>query len=406
MLKGKKIILGVTGSIAAYKAALLVRLLVREGAEVKVIMTSLAREFIAPLTMATLSRNPVMVEFFNPENGEWNNHVKLGLWADALVIAPATANTIAKMANGIADNLLCTTYLSARCPVFIVPAMDEDMYNHKATQRNIQNLQADGNIIIEAATGELASGLEGKGRMEEPEEIVRQLGKYIKSNTLKKKLSKRLINKKILVTAGPTIENIDPVRYISNYSSGKMGYALAEELANAGAIVTLISGPVSLSINHPDIEIINVVSADDMYRQAVKRFGGMHGAVLTAAVADYKPENVSQKKIRSSEKHLVIKLEPTIDIAGELGKKKKKGQFIVGFALEVENEIENASFKLRTKNFDFIILNSLKTKGAGFQHDTNKITIIDKDNKIADFKLKHKKDVARDIVERIAELIR
>jgi phosphopantothenoylcysteine decarboxylase/phosphopantothenate--cysteine ligase len=405
MLKGKKIILGVTGSIAAYKAALLVRMLVREGAEVKVIMTSLAREFITPLTMATLSRNPVMVEFFNPENGEWNNHVKLGLWADALVIAPATANTIAKIASGIADNLLCTTYLSARCPVFIVPAMDEDMYNHKATQRNIQNLQADGNIIFEAATGELASGLEGKGRMEEPEEIVRQLGKYLKGNTLKKKLSKRLINKKILVTAGPTIENIDPVRYISNYSSGKMGYALAEELANAGARVTLISGPVILSINHPDIEIINVVSADDMYRQAVKRFADMNGAVLAAAVADYKPENVSQKKIRSSEKHLVIKLEPTVDIAGELGKRKKKGQFLVGFALEVEDEIENASLKLRKKNFDFIILNSLKTKGAGFQHDTNKITIIDKDNKITDFKLKHKKDVAMDIVEKIAELI-
>ena len=405
MLKGKKIILGVTGSIAAYKAALLVRMLVREGAEVKVIMTSLAREFITPLTMATLSRNPVMVEFFNPENGEWNNHVKLGLWADALVIAPATANTIAKIASGIADNLLCTTYLSARCPVFIVPAMDEDMYNHKATQRNIQNLQADGNIIFEAATGELASGLEGKGRMEEPEEIVRQLGKYLKGNTLKKKLSKRLINKKILVTAGPTIENIDPVRYISNYSSGKMGYALAEELANAGARVTLISGPVILSINHPDIEIINVVSADDMYRQAVKRFADMNGAVLAAAVADYKPENVSQKKIRSSEKHLVIKLEPTVDIAGELGKRKKKGQFLVGFALEVEDEIENASLKLRKKNFDFIILNSLKNKGAGFQHDTNKITIIDKDNKITDFKLKHKKDVAMDIVEKIAELI-
>jgi phosphopantothenoylcysteine decarboxylase/phosphopantothenate--cysteine ligase len=405
MLKGKKIILGVTGSIAAYKAAMLVRLLVKEGAEVKVIMTSLAREFITPLTMATLSRNPVMIDFFNPESGEWNNHVSLGMWADALVVAPATANTIAKMANGIADNLLCTTYLSARCPVFIVPAMDEDMYRHKATKRNTQTLQSGGNIILEAATGELASGLEGKGRMEEPEIIVSLLKKYFKGNTIKKKPLERLINKKVLVTAGPTIENIDPVRYISNHSSGKMGYALAEELASAGARVTLISGPVSLSINHPNVEIINVVSADDMYRQAVKRFADMHGAVLTAAVADYKPENMSPKKIRSSEKKLVIKLEPTVDIAWELGKRKKKGQFLVGFALEVENEIENANLKLRKKNFDFIILNSLKTKGAGFQHDTNKITIINKDNKITDFKLKHKKDVARDIVEKITELI-
>jgi phosphopantothenoylcysteine decarboxylase/phosphopantothenate--cysteine ligase len=405
MLKGKKIILGVTGSIAAYKAAILIRLLIKEGAEVKVIMTGLAREFITPLTLAALSRNPVMADFFNPENGEWNNHVKLSLWADAMVIAPATANTIGKMANGIADNLLLTTYLAARCPVFIAPAMDRDMYNHKATKTNIQTLQSAGNIVFEAAAGELASGLEGKGRMEDPAAIVSELKKYFKDNALKKKLRDKLINKRILVTAGPTIENIDPVRYISNYSSGKMGYALAEELANSGVKVTLISGPVSLSVNHPDIEIINVINADDMYKQALNRFSDMHGAILAAAVADYRPKNVSLKKIKSSEKDLVIQLEPTVDIAGELGKRKKKNQFLAGFALEVDNELENARIKLRNKNLDFIILNSIKTRGAGFQHDTNKISIIDKNNKIANFKLKHKKDVAKDIVDKIAEII-
>jgi phosphopantothenoylcysteine decarboxylase/phosphopantothenate--cysteine ligase len=405
MLKGKKIILGVTGSIAAYKAAILIRLLIKEGAEVKVIMTGLAREFITPLTLAALSRNPVITDFFKPENGEWNNHVKLGLWADAMVIAPATANTIAKMANGIADNLLLTTYLAAKCPVFIAPAMDRDMYIHKSVKINIQTLKSAGNIILEAATGELASGLEGKGRMEEPAGIVSDLKKYFKDNTLKKKLRDRLINKRILVTAGPTIENIDPVRYISNYSSGKMGYALAEELANSGVKVTLISGPVNLSVNHPDIEIINVINADDMYKQTMSRFSDMHGAILAAAVADYRPKNVAPKKIKSSEKDLVIKLEPTVDIAGELGKRKNKNQFLVGFALEVDNEFENARIKLRKKNFDFIVLNSIKTRGAGFQHDTNKISIIDKNNKIANFKLKNKKDVAKDIVDKIAEII-
>jgi phosphopantothenoylcysteine decarboxylase/phosphopantothenate--cysteine ligase len=405
MLKGKKIILGITGSIAAYKAAMLIRLLIKEQAEVKVIMTKLAREFITPLTMATLSGNRVMVDFFNPENGEWNNHVKLGLWADAFVIAPATANTIGKMAGGIADNLLLTTYLSAKCPVFIAPAMDKNMYSHKTTKKNLQTLQNTGNIILEAAIGELASGLEGKGRMEEPENIVNELKNYFKKSTLKKKLHDRLVNKNILITAGPTRENIDPVRYISNYSSGKMGFALAEELANLGAKVTLISGPTDLLLNHPNIKIINVVDADEMYKQSRIRFKNMHGAILAAAVADYKPKKASGKKIKGSGKKLILELAPTIDIAQELGRIKNKSQFLAGFALESENEIENARSKLKKKNFDFIVLNSVKDKGAGFQYDTNKISIIDKNNKLTNFKLKSKKEVAKDIINKIAEII-
>jgi phosphopantothenoylcysteine decarboxylase/phosphopantothenate--cysteine ligase len=405
MLKGKKIILGVTGSIAAYKAAILIRLLVKEQAEVKVIMTKLAREFITPLTLAVLSGNRVMVDFFNHENGEWNNHVKLGLWADAFLIAPATANTIGKMASGIADNLLLTTYLSAKCPVFIAPAMDKDMYEHKMTKKNLQTLQNTGNIILEAGTGELASGLEGKGRMEEPENIVNELKNYFKKGILKKKLPDRLINKKILITAGPTRENIDPVRYISNYSSGKMGYALAEELANLGAKVTLISGPTDLILKHPNIEIINVVDTSQMFKQCRSRFKNMHGAILAAAVADYKPKKASSEKIKGSGKELILELAPTIDIAQELGKIKSKGQFLAGFALESENEIENARSKLKKKNFDFIVLNSLKDKEAGFQYNTNKISIIDKNNKITNFKLKSKQEVAKDIINKIAEII-
>jgi phosphopantothenoylcysteine decarboxylase/phosphopantothenate--cysteine ligase len=405
MLKGKKIILGVTGSIAAYKAALLIRLLVKEQAEVKVIMTSLAREFITPLTLAALSGNRVMVDFFNPENGEWNNHVKLGLWADAFLIAPATANTIGKMANGIADNLLLTTYLSAKCPVFIAPAMDKNMYEHKTTKKNLQALQNTGNIILEAVTGELASGLEGKGRMQEPENIVNELKNYFKKGKLKKKLPDRLINKKILITAGPTRENIDPVRYISNYSSGKMGYALAEELANLGVKVTLVTGPTDLVLKHPNIEIINVVDANQMFKQCRSRFKNMHGAILAAAVADYKPKKASSQKIKGSGKELILELSPTIDIAQELGKVKSKDQFLAGFALESENEIENARSKLKKKNFDFIVLNSLKDKKAGFQYNTNKISIIDRNNKITNFKLKSKQEVAKDIINKIAEII-
>jgi phosphopantothenoylcysteine decarboxylase/phosphopantothenate--cysteine ligase len=405
MLKGKKIILAVTGSIAAYKAAVLIRLLVKEKAEIRVIMTRLAKEFISPLTLATLSKNPILIEFFNPENGEWNNHVKLGLWADAMVIAPATANTIAKMASGIADNLLLTTYLSAKCPVFIAPAMDTDMYNHPATKENMKTLKKNGNIVLKAATGELASGLEGEGRMEEPELIIKELANYFKSSSPKKKLQDKLINRKIIITAGPTRESLDPVRYISNHSSGKMGYSLAEELAGTGVKVTLISGPTALEINHPNIEVVDVTTSDEMYSQTIKRFSNADGAILAAAVADYKPKTVSGEKIKSNRKNLAIELEKTVDIAKELGKIKKKNQFLAGFALESENETENARKKMVQKNFDFIVLNSLRNEGAGFEHETNKISIIDRNNKLSDFKLKSKKEVAQDIINKIAEII-
>ena len=405
MLKGKKIILGVTGSIAAYKSALVIRLLIKEKAEIKVIMTKLAKEFISPLTLATLSKNPVLVDFFNPENGEWNNHVNLGLWADAMLIAPATANTISKMANGIADNLLLTSYLSAECPVFIVPAMDINMYNHPATKKNIETLKTFGNVVFEAATGELASGLEGKGRMEEPEKIVNELKNYFSSNLSKKKLQDKLINKKILITAGPTQEALDPVRFISNHSSGKMGYHIAEELAHLGAKVTLISGPTALNLIHPNIKIINVNSTDEMYLQCKKKFKNVNGAILTAAVVDYKPKKVSDKKIKSRDQNLLMEFEQTVDIARELGKAKNMTQFLVGFALESENEVKNARNKLKEKNFDFIVLNSLRNKGAGFKYDTNKISIIDKDNNLTNFELKPKKEVANDIINKIAEII-
>ena len=405
MLKGKKIILGVTGSIAAYKSALVIRLLIKEKAEIKVIMTKLAKEFISPLTLATLSKNPVLVDFFNPENGEWNNHVNLGLWADAMLIAPATANTISKMANGIADNLLLTSYLSAECPVFIVPAMDINMYNHPATKKNIETLKTFGNVVFEAATGELARGLEGKGRMEEPEKIVNELKNYFSSNLSKKKLQDKLINKKILITAGPTQEALDPVRYISNHSSGKMGYHIAEELAHLGAKVTLISGPTALNLIHPNIKIINVNSTDEMYLQCKKKFKNVNGAILTAAVVDYKPKKVSGKKIKSRDQNLLMEFEQTVDIARELGKAKNMTQFLVGFALESENEVKNARNKLKEKNFDFIVLNSLRNKGAGFKYDTNKISIIDKDNNLTNFELKPKKEVANDIINKIAEII-
>ena len=405
MLKGKKIILGVTGSIAAYKSALVIRLLIKEKAEIKVIMTKLAKEFISPLSLATLSKNPVLVDFFNPENGEWNNHVNLGLWADAMLIAQATANTISKMANGIADNLLLTSYLSAECPVFIVPAMDINMYNHPATKKNIETLKTFGNVVFEAATGELASGLEGKGRMEEPEKIVNELKNYFSSNLSKKKLQDKLINKKILITAGPTQEALDPVRYISNHSSGKMGYHIAEELAHLGAKVTLISGPTALNLIHPNIKIINVNSTDEMYLQCKKKFKNMNGAILTAAVVDYKPKKVSGKKIKSRDQNLLMEFEQTVDIARELGKAKNMTQFLVGFALESENEVKNARNKLKEKNFDFIVLNSLRNKGAGFKYDTNKISIIDKDNNLTNFELKPKKEVANDIINKIAEII-
>lgn len=402
MLENKKILVGVTGSIAAYKAAVLVRLLVKEKADVKVVMTPLAKEFITPLTLATLSKNPIMVDFFNPENGEWNNHVDLGIWADAYIIAPATANTIAKMAHGIADNLLLTTYLSARCPVFVAPAMDLDMLNHPVTQTNIKALVKFGNHILEPATGELASGLSGKGRMEEPENIVEVLKRHFSS---KKKNRSALKGKRILVTAGPTYEPIDPVRFIGNYSSGKMGYAIADKLASYGAHVILISGPSSEKIISPGITLITVRTADEMYKECIASFPSADGALLVAAVADYRPKRKSEEKIKRSHGKLTLELESNPDIAASLGRMKKKHQFLAGFALETQHEIENARKKLQKKNFDFIVINSLRSKGAGFGSENNKITILDKHNRVTEFPLKTKQEVAEDIVQYLQTLI-
>jgi phosphopantothenoylcysteine decarboxylase / phosphopantothenate---cysteine ligase len=396
MLENKKILVGVTGSIAAYKAAILIRMLVKEKAEVKVIMTPLAKEFITPLTLATLSGNPVLTDFFNPENGDWNNHVDLGLWADAYVIAPATANTIAKMAHGVADNLLLTAYLSARCPVFIAPAMDLDMLQHPATKNNIEILRKHGTHIFEPETGELASGLIGKGRMEEPERIVEGITSYF---NLKKKRLSGLAGKKILVTAGPTFEPLDPVRFIGNYSSGKMGYALADQLASHGAEVILVTGPSSLKPASSETTIIRVQTADEMHKACLDIFPDADGAILAAAVADYKPRHRSEEKIKRTARSLTLELEANPDIAAALGKIKTNRQFLIGFALETRDMIENAQGKMKRKNFDFIVMNSLKDKGAGFESDTNKITILGKDNRILEFPLKSKQEVAEDILQ-------
>lgn len=393
MLQGKKIILGVTGSIAAYKSAQIVRLLVKEGVEVKVIMTDLAKEFITPLTLATLAKNPVLVDFFDPTNGNWNSHVDLGTWADAYLVAPATANTIGKMANGIADNLLLTTYLSAKCPVFIAPAMDLDMFAHPAMSRNLEALKSIGNLIIEPSFGELASGLEGKGRMEEPENIVSVLDDYF--------TTKPLNGKKILITAGPTYEKIDPVRFVGNYSTGKMGFALAEACAKQGADVCLISGPVQLKTKHPNIERIDVESAEEMFDAVMNRFYGMDGAILCAAVADFTPIEIASTKLKREDENLLLELKPTQDIAASVGNMKIDSQFLVGFALETTNEVENASRKIEAKNLDFIVLNSLNDKEAGFGFDTNKISIIHRSGSKKDFELKSKIEVAEDIITEI-----
>ncbi len=396
MLQGKKIILGVTGSIAAYKSAQLIRLLVKEGAEVKVVMTALAKEFITPLTLATLAKNPILVDFFDPTNGSWNSHVSLGLWADAYVIAPATANTIGKMANGIADNLLLTTYLSAKCPVFVAPAMDLDMYAHEATQRNLNQLRAVGNYIIEPASGELASGLKGQGRMEEPETIVRFLDDYFTPQDLS--------GRKILITAGPTYEKIDPVRFVGNYSSGKMGFALAEECAKRGADVILVAGPVQLKTVHPNIRRVDVESAEEMYNAAVNSFDEVSGAILCAAVADFTPVDHSDVKLKRGKEFLSLDLKPTKDIAASLGKIKRDNQFLAGFALETNDEEQNALDKLSRKNFDFIVLNSLKNENTCFGYDTNKIMIIDRLGMKKQFDLKSKTQVAQDIVDKVVSL--
>ena len=396
MLKGKHIILGVTGSIAAYKSAVLCRLLVGAGADVKVIMTPLAKQFITPLTMATLSKHPILVDFFNPENGEWNSHVSLGEWADLYLIAPATANTMAKMATGVADNLLLTTYLSARCPVAIAPAMDLDMYAHTTTQRNMAQLKADGVHIIEPQSGELASGLVGKGRMAEPQDIL----KAVEELLCEKK--KSLEGKRFLVTAGATIEAIDPVRFISNHSSGKMGYAVAEALAARGAEVTLVSGRTALA--EPEgVERVDVLSAEQMYQACVERFEQMDGAVMCAAVADYTPAVVADEKLKKSDNDLSIALKRTKDIAAELGS-KKGSRVLVGFAMETQNERENASSKLERKNFDFIVLNSLREAGAGFRGDTNVVTLIDGAG-AEELPLMTKREVAERIVDKIEKTL-
>jgi len=390
-LKGRHIIVGVTGSIAAYKAASLIRLLVKQGAEVKVIMTPLAKEFITPLTLATLSKHPILVDFFNPENGDWNSHVDLGLWADAYLIAPATANTIGKMARGIADNLLLTTYLSARCPVFIAPAMDLDMFCHPATQENLTILQSRGNKVIEPASGELASGLEGKGRMEEPEVITAFLANYFAQ-------SNRFKGKKILVSAGPTYEAIDPVRFIGNHSSGKMGYAIAESLANQGAEVVLVSGPVHVTLNNPTVKIIKVNSANEMFNACLAEFQSVDAAIMAAAVADYTPVDTATEKIKRTDNEMFIALKPNPDIAASLGALKKANQILVGFALETNNFEENALVKLKKKNLDFIVLNAANEKGAGFNSDTNRISIIHQNGKLDSFDMKSKIHVADDII--------
>ena len=397
MLNGKHIILGITGSIAAYKAAMLCRLLVKEGAEVRVVMTPLAKQFITPLTMATLSKHPILVEFFNPENGEWNSHVSLGEWADMLLIAPATANTLAKMVTGIADNLLLTTYLSARSKVAVAPAMDLDMYAHITTQHNLTTLAERGVAIIEPAAGELASGLVGKGRMAEPEDIVEQV-KAIFAEEVKKK---SLEGKRYIVTAGATIEAIDPVRYITNHSTGKMGYAIAEELVARGAEVSLISGRTTLP-TPKGVKRIDVLSAEDMYNAAVKEWDNADGGVMCAAVADYTPVMVADRKLKKSDDDMRIELKRTKDIAKELGA-TKGNRVLVGFALETDNEEANAEGKLQRKNFDFVVLNSLQDAGAGFRGDTNKVTLIDR-NGNEEHPLMSKRDVAKVIVDKIERI--
>ena len=391
----KKILIGITGGIAAYKIATLTRLLIKQGAEVKILMTPFAKKFITPLTLSTLSNNTILTEFYNPENGDWNSHVSLGLWADVFVVAPATANTIAKMANGIADNLLLTTYLSAKCPVIFAPAMDLDMYQHPATQKNIQALINRGHKCIEATSGELASGLIGKGRMQEPEFIAQEIKNFFNKEN-------DFANKNVLITAGSTQEAIDPVRYITNHSSGKMGYAIAEEIAQRGAKVTLISGQVNISAKHENIKVVKITSASEMNTEANKYYQNSDIIIFTAAVADYTPVNPKDVKTKKTSNKLIIELKKTTDIALEFGKIKRENQISVGFALETDNELQNAKQKIKKKNFDFIVMNSLKDKGAGFKHDTNKITIIDKNNKIEKFELKTKDEVAKDIIKKIS----
>ena len=398
MLQGKKIVLGITGSIAAYKACYLIRGLIKQGAEVQVVITPAGKEFITPLTLSTLTGKPVVSEFFDRRDGSWHSHVQLGLWADAMIIAPASASTIGKMANGVADNMLITTYLSMKAPVFVAPAMDLDMFAHPSTQKNLTTLRSYGNHIIEPGTGFLASKLEGKGRMEEPERIIEILDSFFAEKT-------DLQGKKVLITAGPTYEKLDPVRFIGNYSSGKMGIALAEECAERGAQVELICGPVGINTYHPNIKRTDVESAEQMYQVATESFPHMDAAILCAAVADFTPITTAKNKIKREGNKLILELAPTKDIAQTLGKMKKRGQVMVGFALETNDEQNHAKEKLQKKNLDFIVLNSLQDKGAGFQHNTNKVTLIDKDGETP-FPLKSKKEVAQDIVNKLVSIIK
>ena len=396
-MKGKKIVLGITGSISAYKAAILIRALIKKGAEVQVVITPAGKEFITPITLSALTSKPVISEFFAQRDGTWNSHVDLGLWADAMVNAPATASTIGKMAHGVADNMLITTYLSMKAPVFVAPAMDLDMFAHPSTQNNLNILRSYGNHIIEPASGELASHLVGKGRMEEPEKIVEVLESFFNQQL-------DLKGKKVLITAGPTYEKIDPVRFIGNYSSGKMGYALAEECASRGAEVILVSGPVTLKEHHPNIRRIDVESAEEMYEEARRAYTDADAGILCAAVADFTPDHTADHKIKRGKDGMTIQLKPTKDIAASLGATKKEGQVLVGFALETNDEQQNAKGKLERKNFDFIVLNSLNDKGAGFRVDTNKISIIDRQDTTS-YPLKNKSEVAKDIIDRLVQTL-
>lgn len=396
-MKGKKIVLGITGSIAAYKAAVLTRALIKKGAEVQIVITPAGKEFITPITLSALTGKPVISEFFAQRDGTWHSHVDLGLWADAMLIAPATASTIGKMAHGIADNMLVTTYLSMKAPVFIAPAMDLDMFAHPSTRHNLDILRSYGNHIIEPASGELASHLVGKGRMEEPEKIVEVLETFFAR-------AEDLKGKHILITAGPTYEKIDPVRFIGNYSSGKMGYALAEACARRGADVTLISGPVALQVQHPAIRRIDVESAEQMYQAAIRIYPQANAGILCAAVADFTPETVASNKIKREEEDLIVRLKPTQDIAAALGKIKRPDQRLVGFALETYDEQIHAQEKRKRKNFDFIVLNSLNDAGAGFRCDTNKITILDESG-ITPYPLKDKHEVASDIIDKLSAIL-
>lgn len=397
MLKGKKIVLGITGSIAAYKACLIIRGLIKKGAEVQTVITPAGKEFITPITLSALTHKPVISEFFSQRDGTWNSHVDIGLWADAMVIAPCTASTIGKMANGIADNMLITTYLSMKAPVFVAPAMDLDMYAHPSTQQNLERLRSYRNIIIEPQSGFLASGLEGKGRMEEPETIVKTLDDFFYEK------KSQLNGKRIMITAGPTYEKIDPVRFIGNYSSGKMGFAMAEECARRGAEVILISGPKSLECSKT-IRRINVECCEEMYKAATDEFTTCDAAILCAAVADFKPVNAAEKKIKREKDNLIIKLSPTQDIAKELGLKKRDNQKLIGFALETDNEETNAKAKLKKKNFDFIVLNSTRNKGTTFRTDDNQIKIITS-TEVKEFEKKNKAEVARDIIDELVTLL-